>query len=171
MVNLRLPILTAGEDVVEAINKSGQSIIGKLTKQDILGAAGNGVKGALDGLGNLVGVIPLAGGATAYLFGQGGKAVKIVTTKADGVIKSTGEVANSVLQGANDLVVLTLRTAKGVVKNLTSKVGVGVQLGGRRKRRKSKKRRRKKSKKGGYGSPKNKSKKRRRSRKKRRRKR
>ena len=60
MVNLNVPILTAGEDVITAINRSGQTIIGKLTKQEILGAAGNGVKGALDGLGNLVGVIPLA---------------------------------------------------------------------------------------------------------------
>lgn len=148
MVNLNLPILTTGEQIVEAINKSGQSIIGKITSQDILGAAGNGVKGALDGLGNLVGVIPLAGGATAYLFGQGGKAIKIVTTKADGVIKSTGEVANSVLQGANDLVVLTLKTAKSVVKNITSSVGVGIQLGGKRRRsRKSRKSRKRKSRK------------------------
>ena len=146
MVNLNVPILTAGEDVIAAINRSGQSIIGKLTRQEILGAAGNGVKGALDGLGNLVGVIPLAGGATAYLFGQGGKAVKIVTTKADGVIKSTGEVANSVLQGANDLIVLTLKTAKNVVKNVTSKVGVSLQLGGK-KRRKSRRRKRRKSRK------------------------
>jgi len=140
MVNINLPILTAGQGIVEAINKSSQNIIGKLTKQDIAGAAGTGVKGALDNLGNLVGVIPLAGGATAYLFGQGGKAVKIVTTKADNVIKSSGEVANNVLQGANDLIILTLKTAKGVVKNLTSKVGVGIHLGG--KRRKSRKRRR-----------------------------
>ena len=134
MVNLNVPILTAGEDVITAINRSGQTIIGKLTKQEILGAAGNGVKGALDGLGNLVGVIPLAGGATAYLFGQSGKAVKIVTTKADGVIKST-EVANTVLQGANDLIVLTLKTARNVVKNVTSKVGVSLQLGGRKRRK------------------------------------
>ena len=147
MVNLNVPILTAGEDVITAINQSGQSIIGKLTKQDILGAAGNGVKGALDGLGNLVGVIPLAGGATAYLFGQSGKAVKIVTTKADGVIKSTGEVANSVLQGANDLLVLTLRTAKGVVKNVTSKIGMSLQLGGKKRRKSRKRRRRRKSRK------------------------
>ena len=146
MVNLNVPILTAGEDVITAINRSGQTIIGKLTKQEILGAAGNGVKGALDGLGNLVGVIPLAGGATAYLFGQSGKAVKIVTTKADGVIKSTGEVANTVLQGANDLIVLTLKTARNVVKNVTSKVGVSLQLGGK-KRRKSRRRKRRKSRK------------------------
>ena len=146
MVNLNVPILKAGEDVITAINQSGQSIIGKLTKQEILGAAGNGVKGALDGLGSLVGVIPLAGGATAYLFGQSGKAVKIVTTKADGVIKSTGEVANSVLQGANDLIVLTLKTARNVVKNVTSKVGVSLQLGGK-KRRRSRRRKRRKSRK------------------------
>ena len=147
MVNLNVPILTAGEDVITAINRSGQTIIGKLTKQEILGAAGNGVKGALDGLGNLVGVIPLAGGATAYLFGQSGKAVKIVTTKADGVIKSTGEVANSVLQGANDLIVLTLKTARNVVKNVTSKVGVSLQLGGKKRRKSRKRRRRRKSRK------------------------
>ena len=164
MVQLRVPILTAGEGIVESINKSGQGIIGKLTKTDILGIAGNGVKGALDNLGNLVGVIPLAGGATAYLFGQGGKAVKIVTTRADGVIKSSGEVANKVLQGANDIIVLTLKTAKGVVKNLTSKVGVGIQLGGK-KRRKSKRRRKSR------GGKKKSRKKRRRSRKRRRRRR
>ena len=94
----------------------------------------------------IYGVIPLAGGATAYLFGQSGKAVKIVTTKADGVIKSTGEVANTVLQGANDLIVLTLKTARNVVKNVTSKVGVSLQLGGK-KRRKSRRRKRRKSRK------------------------
>ena len=146
MVNLKVPILTAGEDVITAINQSGQNIIGKLTKQDILGAAGNGVKGALDGLGNLVGVIPLAGGATAYLFGQSGKAIKIVTTTADGVIKSTGQVANTVLQTANDVLVLTLKTARNVVKNVTSRVGVSLHLGGK-KRRKSRRRKRRKSRK------------------------
>jgi hypothetical protein len=141
MVNL--PILSTAQEVVDTLNKSGQNIIGKLTRTDVIGAAGHGVKGVLDNLGNLVGVVPLAGGATAYLFGQSGKAVKIVTTKADGVIKSTGDVANSVLQGANDLLVLTLGTAKGVVKDITSKVGMTVSLGGRRRRRRKSKKRRK----------------------------
>ena len=99
-----------------------------------------------------------------YRVYQGGKAVKIVTTRADGVIKSSGDVANSVLQGANDIIVLTLRTAKGVVKNLTSKVGVGIQLGGK-KRRKSKRRRKSR------GGKKKSRKKKRRSRKRRRRRR
>ena len=103
-----IPVITTAEEIIKQINSTGQGLIGKLTKTDIISVAGNGVKGVLDNLGNLVAVVPLAGGATAYLFGQGGKAVKIVTTKADGVIKSTGEVANSVLQGASDLVVLTL---------------------------------------------------------------
>ena len=146
MVNL--PILSTAQRVVDTLNKSGQNIIGKLTRTDVIGAAGHGVKGVLDNLGNLVGVIPLAGGATAYLFGQSGKAVKIVTTKADGVIKSTGDVANSVLQGANDLLVLTLGTAKGVVKNITSKVGMTVTLGGRRRRKRRKSKKRRKSRKG-----------------------
>jgi len=139
-----IPVITTAEEIIKNINSTGQGLIGKLTKTDIISVAGNGVKGVLDNLGNLVAVVPLAGGATAYLFGQGGKAVKIVTTKADGVIKSTGEVANSVLQGASDLVVLTLSSGKGVVNKLT-----GIKLGGRRrrKRRKSKRRKSRKSKK------------------------
>ena len=137
-----IPIITTAEEIIKNINSTGQGLIGKLTKTDIISVAGNGVKGVLDNLGNLVAVVPLAGGATAYLFGQGGKAVKIVTTKADGVIKSTGEVANNVLQGASDLVVLTLSSGKGVVNKLT-----GIKLGGRRrrKRRKSKRRKSRKS--------------------------
>lgn len=138
-----IPVISTAEEIIKQINSTGQGLIGKLTKTDIISVAGNGVKGVLDNLGNLVAVVPLAGGATAYLFGQGGKAVKIVTTKADGVIKSTGEVANSVLQGASDLVVLTLSSGKGVVNKLT-----GIKLGGRRRRRrKSKKRKSRKSKK------------------------
>ena len=137
-----IPVISTAEEIIKQINSTGQGLIGKLTKTDIISVAGNGVKGVLDNLGNLVAVVPLAGGATAYLFGQGGKAVKIVTTKADGVIKSTGEVANSVLQGASDLIVLTLASGKGVVNKLT-----GVKLGGRRRRRKSKKRKSRKSKK------------------------
>lgn len=138
-----IPVITTAEEIIKQINSTGQGLIGKLTKTDIISVAGNGVKGVLDNLGNLVAVVPLAGGATAYLFGQGGKAVKIVTTKADGVIKSTGEVANSVLQGASDLIVLTLASGKGVVNKLT-----GIKLGGRRRRRrKSKKRKSRKSKK------------------------
>ena len=138
-----IPVISTAEEIIKQINSTGQGLIGKLTKTDIISVAGNGVKGVLDNLGNLVAVVPLAGGATAYLFGQGGKAVKIVTTKADGVIKSTGEVANSVLQGASDLVVLTLSSAKGVVNKLT-----GIRVGGRRRRRrKSKKRKSRKSKK------------------------
>ena len=138
-----IPVISTAEEIIKQINSTGQGLIGKLTKTDIISVAGNGVKCVLDNLGNLVAVVPLAGGATAYLFGQGGKAVKIVTTKADGVIKSTGEVANSVLQGASDLVVLTLSSGKGVVNKLT-----GIKLGGRRRRRrKSKKRKSRKSKK------------------------
>ena len=138
-----IPVISTAEEIIKQINSTGQGLIGKLTKTDIISVAGNGVKGVLDNLGNLVAVVPLAGGATAYLFGQGGKAVKIVTTKADGVIKSTGEVANSVLQGASDLIVLTLASGKGVVNKLT-----GVKLGGRRRRRrKSKRRKSRKSKK------------------------
>ena len=138
-----IPVISTAEEIIKEINSTGQGLIGKLTKTDIISVAGNGVKGVLDNLGNLVAVVPLAGGATAYLFGQGGKAVKIVTTKADGVIKSTGEVANSVLQGASDLIVLTLASGKGVVNKLT-----GVKLGGRRRRRrKSKRRKSRKSKK------------------------
>ena len=138
-----IPVITTAEEIIKQINSTGQGLVSKLTKTDIISVAGNGVKGVLDNLGNLVAVVPLAGGATAYLFGQGGKAVKIVPTKADGVIKSTGEVANSVLQGASDLVVLTLASGKGVVNKLT-----GIKLGGRRRRRrKSKKRKSRKSKK------------------------
>ena len=137
-----IPVISTAEEIIKQINSTGQGLIGKLTKTDIISVAGNGVKCVLDNLGNLVAVVPLAGGATAYLFGQGGKAIKIVTTKADGVIKSTGEVANSVLQGASDLIVLTLASGKGVVNKLT-----GVKLGGRRRRRKSKKRKSRKSKK------------------------
>ena len=138
-----IPVITTAEEIIKQINSTGQGLIGKLTKTDIISVAGNGVKGVLDNLGNLVAVVPLAGGATAYLFGQGGKAVKIVTTRADGVIKSTGEVANGVLQSASDLVVLTLSSGKGVVNKLT-----GIKLGGRRRRRrKSKKRKSRKSKK------------------------
>lgn len=138
-----IPVISTAEEIIKQINSTGQGLIGKLTKTDIISVAGNGVKGVLDNLGNLVAVVPLAGGATAYLFGQGGKAVKIVTTKADGVIKSTGEVANSVLQGASDLIVLTLASGKGVVNKIT-----GIKLGGRRRRRrKSKKRKSRKSKK------------------------
>ena len=138
-----IPVITTAEEIIKQINSTGQGLIGKLTKTDIISVAGNGVKGVLDNLGNLVAVVPLAGGATAYLFGQGGKAVKIVTTRADGVIKSTGEGANGVLQSASDLVVLTLSSGKGVVNKLT-----GIKLGGRRRRRrKSKKRKSRKSKK------------------------
>ena len=137
-----IPVITTAEEIIKQINSTGQGLIGKLTETDIISVAGKGVKGVLDNLGNLVAVVPLAGGATAYLFGQGGKAVKIVTTKADGVIKSTGDVANSVLQGASDLIVLTLSSGKGVVNKLT-----GIKLGGRRRKRKSKRRKSRKSRK------------------------
>ena len=141
-----IPVISTAEDIIKKINETGQGIIGKLTKTEVISVVGHGAKGVLDNLGNLVAVVPLAGGATAYLFGQGGKAVKIVTTRADGVIKGTGEVANSVLQSASDLVVLTLASGRGVVNKLT-----GIKLGGRRRRRKrrrkSKRRKSRKSKK------------------------
>jgi len=133
-----IPVISTAEEIIKKINETGQGLIGKLTKTEVISVVGHGAKGVLDNLGNLVAVVPLAGGATAYLFGQGGKAVKIVTTRADGVIRGTGEVANSVLQSASDLVVLTLSSGRGVVNKLT-----GIKLGGRRRRRRRKSKRRK----------------------------
>ena len=133
-----IPIISTAEEIIKKINETGQGLIGKLTRTEVISVVGHGAKGVLDNLGNLVAVVPLAGGATAYLFGQGGKAVKIVTTRADGVIKGTGEVANGVLQSASDLVVLTLASGRGVVNKLT-----GIKLGGRRRRRRRKSKRRK----------------------------
>ncbi len=62
MVNI--PILSTGQNVMSKINGAAQEIVTKVTNTDLISTAGKGVNGILKDLGDLVGVVPLAGGAT-----------------------------------------------------------------------------------------------------------
>ena len=43
-----IPVISTAEEIIKQINSTGQGLIGKLTKTDIISVAGNGVKGVLD---------------------------------------------------------------------------------------------------------------------------
>ncbi|RZD41047.1 MAG: hypothetical protein CXT73_05690 [Methanobacteriota archaeon] len=147
MVNI--PILSTGQNVMSKINGAAQEIVTKVTNTDLISTAGKGVNGILKDLGDLVGVVPLAGGATGYVFKKSGDAVKVVSVSANNVVVGSGKLVNGVLSGVTDLVVLTLDTAKGLISKISNMVGVNIKLGGRRRRRrrKSKKRRKRTGKK------------------------
>ncbi len=147
MVNI--PILSTGQNVMNKINGAAQEIVTKVTNTDLISTAGKGVNGILKDLGDLVGVVPLAGGATGYVFKKSGDAVKVVSVSANNVVVGSGKLVNGVLSGVTDLVVLTLDTAKGLISKISNMVGVNIKLGGRRRRRrrKSKKRRKRTGKK------------------------
>tara|TARA_B110000444_G_scaffold223186_1_gene225627 strand:+ start:86 stop:574 length:489 start_codon:yes stop_codon:yes gene_type:complete len=141
MPSLNLPIISTTQGIISQIENTSQSLVKKVSNIGLLGTAGTGVKGALDSLGNLAGVVPLAGGSVAYVFKKAGQATKIVTTAGDNVIIGTGSIVGGALKGVSDLSILTLGTAKGLIEHIASAVGLNAKLGGRRK--KSRKRRRK----------------------------
>jgi len=146
---INLPILSTSESIVNKINGSAQEIVTKVTNSDLISTAGKGVDGILKDLGDLVGVVPLAGDKVGYVFKKGGEAVKVVAVTGNNVVIGSGKLVNGVLSGVTDLVVLTLSTAKGLINKITSMIGMPLKLGGRRRkrRRKSKRRKSRKSKK------------------------
>ena len=116
-------------------------MIKNITGLRVAGRVGKGTKKILNDVGKLTGKIPLAGGLIMYIFKQTGKGVIIVTTTADNLVDSAGNIVNDVVSGVKDLSILTLNTLTGSVKNVTKKI---VRRKGRRTR-KGKKRGKKKS--------------------------
>ena len=144
---VNLPILKTSESIVNKINGSAQEIVTKVTNSDLISTAGKGVRGILNDLGDLVGVVPLAGDKVGYVFKNAGSAVKVIAGTGDNVIIGSGKLVNGVLSGVTDLVVLTSETARGLVDKITTTIGVPVKLGGRRRRRRRRKSKRRKSRK------------------------
>ena len=93
---VNLPILSTSESIVNKINGSAQEIVTKVTNSDLISTAGKGVDGILKDLGDLVGVVPLAGDKVGYVFKKGGEAVKVVAVTGNNVVIGSGSTNTKV---------------------------------------------------------------------------
>ena len=133
--------ITTTKKGISYLSNTLKNMIKNITGLRVAGRVGKGTKKVLNDVGKLTGKIPLAGGLIMYIFKQTGKGVIIVTTTADNLVDSAGNIVNDVVSGVKDLSILTLNTLTGSVKNVTKKI---VRRKGRRTR-KGKKRGKKKS--------------------------
>ena len=64
----------------------------------------------LNKLAFYIGKVPLAGGLFAYLFKKTGDGIVVITTTANKLVNSAGDMINHLLYGTRDLTVVILNT-------------------------------------------------------------
>ena len=130
---------TGVKSLVNILNSAVKGVTSKNLINKVIGKNANKL---LKKLGRFVARIPLAGGLFAYVFVQSGKGLVIITTTADKLVDSSGNVVITALGGAKKLSVWTLDTIKGVATKFTK--GITKR---RRKRKSSKSKTRRKGRK------------------------
>ena len=97
---------------IKVFNKSIKTIIRQLTGKPFRGTIGVVSKTVLKNSIPFIGKIPVAGNTIVYLFKKSDKALYIVLTTMDNMVDSGGNIVTSAMDGATDLIVLTLNLGK-----------------------------------------------------------
>lgn len=134
-------------DIVKATGDTITGLVSDLTGLQVGEKITGGLKGITDKSADLVKEVPLAGGLSMYVFKRSGKGILVLGKRVDKVVKTLGDLANTVVGTAQDTVVWTLMTTRGSVRQVGKTLGSinGSKKGGRRRsrrrsRRKSSKR-------------------------------
>ena len=98
---------------VKVLNSTVKKMIKKLTGKPFRGTIGVVSKTAIKRSTPFLQKIPMAGNMVVYIFRKGEKGFYIALTTADNMVDSAGNIVTSVMDGATDLVVLSLNTVAG----------------------------------------------------------
>ena len=137
-----MPFKTTG-NIVNNLTSTLRKLLKDVTGLNLGTRVSKVTGGTLNELGKFSKKIPIAGGFFAYIFQKTGKGVNIVLTSADGLVNTTGDLVNNIVQGANDIVLYSLSTLSNTIGVKTRKIG------NRRRRRSGRRHRRSHRRRGG----------------------